>query len=125
MCLRFYIFLIILLLPYCTSISDWEEDDEDVDNEYFPDEIDDDNIELELAADVADENIVKINYIPPATTPKTYIASSGEPWTEQSPDMNTINEFQFEFHNSLMETNVDLSEKDVFDTLFTENIINK
>jgi hypothetical protein len=104
----------------------WEEspdenDVEDKDPEYVPDEIDINDHESEL--EIAAANLIKVNYDTPSENGKNYMASSGDFWSD-TPDISKFTEFVFETPQ-LGESNADILEKTMFDTIFTENILKK
>ena len=128
------LYQIICLFLFCCSILchddgiDWETFDEnDIDEkdpEYIPDEIeDDDDYELEYETQIAEKDVVKITHVI-SEIAQTYQSKDGGPWSEDPPIVSDLNEFVFE-PVQLMETDVELGEKDIFDTIFTDQIYNK
>jgi len=104
------------------GIEDDDVEDED-DVAYVPDEVDlPDENEFEVIA--LEHDIVKIQHILPSINQQSFDASQGEPWTDQPPNIEILNEFEFQ-DQVLPETDVNLSELDIFNTIFIEEILNK
>lgn len=113
-------FLLLLACHY----ADLKNSDDKNDDEFIPDEIElyEEDLEFEVAA--LDRDIVKINYISPSANPQSFDSSMGLSWSDQPPNIDDLNEFLFE-ETILGATDVDLTEIDIFNTIFTENILNQ
>lgn len=127
-CLLNLLLITLLYQIYCADLDDsLGIEDDDVEDEddvaYVPDEVDlPDENEFEVIA--LEHDIVKIQHILPSINQQSFDASQGEPWTDQPPNIEILNEFEFQ-DQVLPETDVNLSELDIFNTIFIEEILNK